>query len=64
MKFQARQLASILVFVCLIVMTGCNSPSTELPTVEFTLEEATIADIQTAFDTAAASPLTTTLLPI
>ena len=45
MKFQARQPASILVFVCLIVMTGCNSPSTEFPTVEFTLEEATIADI-------------------
>ena len=44
-----------LVFACLIIMTGCNSPSTEFPTAEFTLEEATIADIQTAFDTAALS---------
>ena len=55
MKTRARQFICCVVFACFIVITGCSSPSPELPIVEFAIEETTIADIRAAFDAATLS---------
>lgn len=55
MQIQDRRLVALLVCALLVISIECASPPPELPAAVFRLEEATVADIQAAFDAGAFS---------